>query len=196
MKNMGTKNSITNFLRANIKILQRMKGRKPLPLKIVKAKGTDRASRHNYNQPMPAANESLKQPPKWLDDKDSRAVWRRLAPGLVDTGVLTESDVVSFAHLCVVQSHLQGIKQEIDRLAVDMANKAKEKGQTWGYKYLLPRKAGGLEPNYLIRTYNQTLEKYITLCSEFGMTPSSRNRIKVEKPKEDNPFARFGGGSG
>lgn len=194
MSYMAIKDDIKRFLNESIKNIMNRKGqgRKPLPLQVIKAQGTDRASRHNYDQPEPPTSEKLKSPPRWLEDKDSRTVWRRLAPGLVDTGVLTESDSVSFAHLCVVQSHLQGIKREIELLAVDMANKANGKGQTWGYKYLLPRRGGGLETNHLIRAYNQTLEKYISLCSEFGMTPSSRNRIKVEKPKEENPFAKFG----
>lgn len=72
-------------------------GRPRKPTKLHAVQGTYRSDRHGTNEPDPPV-ASLK-PPAWLD-ADGRKVWRDLAPGFIEMGVLTEVDVEAFAHAC------------------------------------------------------------------------------------------------
>ena len=52
--------------------------------------------------------------------------------------------------------------------------------------------SGYFAHNPHIAIYNKALKDLNQMRSEFGLTPSSRTRIKVDKASDDNPFAALG----
>jgi phage terminase small subunit len=74
-----------------------MKGRKPLPTAVKLAKGTERKSRINGNEP--SLPKMPLEPPGYLSG-DALAFWSEHAKALIDAGVLRVSDRHAFGLLC------------------------------------------------------------------------------------------------
>ncbi len=71
-------------------------GRPPKP-RALKALHGDRRDRINDGEPVPAAGDVV---PSWPLSSDAQAVWDRLAPERIATGVLTSWDVDAFGMFC------------------------------------------------------------------------------------------------
>ena len=99
--------------------------------------------------------------PRWLS-QDAKRIWQRLAPELELAGLLTVVDGDAFAGLC---SSL-GIAKRLEKAA---AGGDWREVEAWRKAWLQAR-------------------QYMT---EFGMTPSSRSRITVEKPIDDKQRERM-----
>jgi P27 family predicted phage terminase small subunit len=136
--------------------------RKPTALKILQGKPGHRALPKGEVQPKVGC-----VPPPWLGLK-ARAEWSRLAPRLIELGLLTEVDGDAFAGVCLhtvrlatlakIQDSLTGAEVVLDAAA--LADCTKELRQLW---------------------------------SRFGMTPADRSRVTVVPPKEKDEFgALFG----
>ncbi|NTW56493.1 MAG: phage terminase small subunit P27 family [Chlorobiaceae bacterium] len=163
--------------------------RKQLPTKLHILKGTYRSSRHgNKIEPEPSVTVDLLIPPKWLD-KDAKKEWKNEAKMAVKLGILTEADVMMFADICILQArlkHAYGMIPKFDQHVIDQASK---NGKDWPFPMIRPGAKGALAHNPYIAIYNRCLVELNKMRSEFGLTPSSRSRIKIEKPADDNPFA-------
>ena len=48
-----------------------------------------------------------------------------------------------------------------------------------------------IQQNPLVVMARQTLQLIRSYCTEFGMTPSSRGRIQIDKPEEESPEEAF-----
>lgn len=167
-----------------------MKGRKRKPTNLHLLEGTYRKGRHGTNdEPQPEVlKDDLLEPPEWLRS-DAKEEWAKEAPKAVALGTLTESDISSFAHLCVEQANLKFAYK-----MVEVRNKAvleKSKG-SWLFPSIEQTLQGNVIQNPYVSIYNQALDKLLKLWAEFGMTPSSRTRINVSKPSETNPFGNLG----
>ncbi len=108
----------------------------------------------------------------------------------IKAGILTLSDRSAFADLCILQARVKRAYEDMHKFSETVKKKAEASGGTWEFDTILPpSKKGYFLQNPFIPIYNKALKDLNQMRSEFGMTPSSRTRIKVEKSTDDNPFA-------
>jgi P27 family predicted phage terminase small subunit len=163
--------------------------RKQLPTKLHILKGTYRSSRHgNIDEPEPNVTTSLLTPPKWLD-KDAKREWRNEAPMAVRLGILTEADVMMFSDICILQARLKHAYGMIPKFDEHVVDQAKKSGKEWPFPMIRPGAKGALAHNPYISIYNRCLLELNKMRAEFGLTPSSRSKIRIPKQENDNPFA-------
>lgn len=99
-------------------------------------------------------NSSLARCPKWLTG-DARALWRRIAPGAIKSGLLTTVDVPAFEALCQSYSRWR----QYERLTANKLELAIAKGY----------RNGAVKERQLM----------MQLGSRFGFDPSSRSNVTV-----------------
>jgi phage terminase small subunit len=133
---------------------------KPTPTATLAARGSWRANTRE-GEPKPPVLDTA-EPPAELTMRAAE-IWAALAPRLVATGVLTTSDVYSFARYCrllaVWEKVMTQFEESTDRSTVLTLAK-------------LSKIIADLEGN-------------------FGLTPSDRTALKVESPKPENDKERF-----
>jgi P27 family predicted phage terminase small subunit len=150
-----------------------MKGRKPHPtvLRMLRGNPGKRPAPPKEPQPTPVTNAAA---PDWLD-ADAQAEWRRVAPMLERTGVLTESDLDALAAYCEAWVTWKGATQKIRQFGMVI------KG---------PRDIPIQSP--YVRIAHNALQSMRGLLVEFGMTPSSRVRVAATpKPTTDSKWANL-----
>jgi P27 family predicted phage terminase small subunit len=138
-------------------------------------RGTQRPGRENAKEPKPEVVAPYR--PSYLD-ADAVAEWERLEPILLRMKVLTEADYIALALIC--QTHSTMIK-------------AQEQLTKSGILFKTP--SGYVQQSPLLAVVNGCVEKIITLCREFGLTPSARFRIQTtpgDGPMPDDEWSQFG----
>lgn len=97
-----------------------------------------------------------------------------MAPVLHAQQLLTEIDLVAFAQLCI---------------AHDRWVEAEKKVQKYGELITFGRR-GKAPPTVQVSPYlavaNRAYEQLRKMLAEFGMTPSARSRIEVDRPPPDD----------
>ena len=139
-----------------------MPGRKPLPNNIKRLHGTDQPCRMNDNEPQPIA--SIPRAPSHLS-KDAKTEWKRMSKTLYNLGLLTEIDRAALAAYC--QAYGRWVESE-------------KNVQKYGTVMISPDKGWPVQSPYL-SIANKALEQMHKYLVEFGMTPSSRSKISVNK---------------
>jgi len=144
------------------------KGRKPMPdaIRLVKY---SRPATERMNPDKPEYGIDI-QCPVGFDDKRKDA-WFTLVPNLIRAGVAKEIDVYSLEMLCE--------KWVEWRAAQDMVNNT-------GLVTKAPSGYPMMNPYYTISM--QIGKELRMMLAEFGMTPSSRQRVVVDKPKGNSAF--------
>jgi P27 family predicted phage terminase small subunit len=144
-----------------------MRGRKPLPSNVVRLRGNPGKRRLNDAEPRPASR--IPACPACLGE-EARKEWKRLARELAELGLLTGLDRGMLAAYC--QAHALWVE-------------AVSSIERYGTMVKSPNGYPMQSPYVMVR-----------IGAEFGMTPSSRTRIRVgERPPED-PFEAFLQGRG
>lgn len=151
-----------------------MGGRRPLPTKLKIIKGTSRKSRENKNEPKPEQLTKM-DPPDDLSERESK-VWRGVVESLSACGLFTEVDVNALKNYVRAQARADDACEQIAKTSL-----------------IIKTSNGNIVQNPLIGVANRAMEISNRLAVEFGMTPSSRSRIKVNMPEEKpaNPFDEF-----
>lgn len=152
------------------------KGRKPLPQSVKDAQGTSKACRVNNEKP--ESGEIQQTPPRHLS-KSAKSIWRSLVGQMTEKGLLQKSDAHSLAMYCSLY---------------DQWLEATRNVQSQGM--LIIDIDGGLKknPNFQIQTdLSKQLKPFF---SEFGLTPSSREKVRVkrgegEEDEESDEFDDF-----
>ena len=149
-----------------------MAGRKPLPTHLKLVKGTARPHRLNKAEPKPTV--AVPEPPGQLDER-ARAKFATMAAMLARHGVMTELDAGALARYAVVWCRW-----------VDAEAKIKRRGP------VVKTEGGNIIQNPFLAVANKCLLQMAQLESEFGLTPSSRSRIRMAEPAETvDPFEEF-----
>jgi len=148
-----------------------MKGRKPKPTNLKLIEGM-RKDRINYEEPLPSIGVP-KCPPSLVGE--AKREWKRLSSELADLGLLTKLDRAALAAYCAAWEKF-----------IDSNKQLKKEGmvtfiETKGGKYPT------ISPYLSIMT--KAAEQMRRFLIEFGMTPSSRSRIRIDKRTvEDEEF--------
>jgi P27 family predicted phage terminase small subunit len=162
-----------------------IRGRKPTPthLKLVKGDPRQRGMRKlqekaGHEARLPPA---LPSPPAELSD-DAKLEWHRLCAHLHPAGLLSHVDRGALAAVCTAFARWM----QIERLI------AKVRAADQTFEGVLIRSAkNNLIVNPLLAAARVAMNDYCRLCTEFGMTPSSRSRIDDVGSEGDDPDDRF-----
>ncbi|MGH9167383.1 MAG: phage terminase small subunit P27 family, partial [Acidimicrobiia bacterium] len=119
----------------------------------------DRRDRINRAEPEPPEAEVAC--PKWLSP-EARAVWARLAPGLVQRGILTVWDVDLFARFCALEVFNRLALEDVQQRGILVAgrNRARVK-------------------NPALQVVRDTGAELRALAARFGLTPSDRSQLRA-----------------
>jgi P27 family predicted phage terminase small subunit len=152
-----------------------MRGRKPIPSKVIDIRG---GSKHTHRPPRtdePQPSTDLPKCPSFLD-KEAKKEWRRMIHELKDTGILTSIDGAILARYADNYSKWKTAEQQLQKMPMVRFNPT-----------------GFAEINPYFRIANKAKEMMIKDLVEMGMTPSARSRVKVsgQKPKEEKSSERF-----
>ncbi len=155
-----------------------MKGRKPLPTNLKVIQGTAQPCRMNHKEPKPDNRKVTA--PKNLSD-EARKHWKTVVKNLGT--VITVMDQDALALYC-----------ELYAQWVDAGNMIKKKGMVIAD----PRYAGKktddgktitvpvMSPYF--RASMKLADQMKQMLCEFGMTPSSRTRIRADNPTAEDEF--------
>ena len=132
-------------------------GRKPKPTALKKLEGNPGKRPLNTMEPTPP-NVSIHCPQYLLPD--ARKEWKRLAPILIQMGLLTAADVVPFAAYCTAFARWKEAEEEISR-----------------HGSIYKDNEGRIRPNPYIAIANQQLREIKSFAAEFGLTPSNRSAM-------------------
>lgn len=145
---------------------------KPTNLKILQGNPGKRPL--NENEPKYSLSEDSLKPPSYLS-KYAKKEWKRIAPLLSKNGLLTEADITSLAGYC--QAYHRWI--ECEKLI-----------RTYGYTDTTDK--GNVIQRPEVGAANKALELMLKYGKEFGLTPSSRTSLHIEKTEEvEDPFMIF-----
>jgi P27 family predicted phage terminase small subunit len=153
-----------------------MRGRKPLPSNVVRLRGNPGKRRLNDAEPRPASR--LPSCPACLGE-EARKEWQRLLKELAGLGLLTGLDRGLLAAYC--QAHALWVEavSSIERYGTMVKSPN-------GYPMQSP----------YVAVANKQVDIMVRIASEFGMTPSSRTRIRVGETSPEDPFEAFLQGRG
>ncbi len=144
---------------------------KPLPTALKIFKNTARKDQLNEFEPTPDSDQI--KPPENLSD-DARKHWDHVVEQLVLAGIMTNLDNQALALYCEAYARWSTANAKIAKHG--MVIKAPS-----GYPVQSP----------YLSISNKAFEQMKAMLSEFGMTPSSRSRIKAEPKKIINEFDQF-----
>jgi P27 family predicted phage terminase small subunit len=149
-----------------------MAGRKPLPTHLKLVKGTARPHRMNSAEPKPAVLTPA--PPEHLDER-ARARFSELATMLAGQGIMTALDVNALARYVVVWCRW-----------IDAEAEVAKRGP------VVKTAAGNVIQHPSLAVSNRCFSQMRQIESEFGMTPSSRSRIRMNSVSDAlDPFEDY-----
>ena len=136
------------------------------PTQVKQLAGTLRPDRVNHNEPVGPILGKMPPCPSHLNG-EARKTWSKVGRALIDMGVLTGVDLQGLEAYCVVYARWQ-----------EAEKKLADSGQliVWGGKDGLTQ-----GPSPYLRIAEDSLKQMRAWMNEFGITPSSRSRVKVEK---------------
>ncbi len=146
-------------------------GRKALPKVTKELSGTFRKDQHNANEPVLPVYEKAPGPPTHITG-EARKAWQRVAKVLTTMGVLTEADLHALEAYCVVYARWEDAEANLKQYGVMLT------------------KGGSLFPSPYLRIAEDCLKQMRAWMNEFGITPSSRSRVKVDKKAPETPGGR------
>lgn len=150
-----------------------MKGRKPTPtnLRLLHGIRGKRALPKGEPKPEPC----YLNPPKDLGP-EAKAIWSEMAQPLYEAGILTALDAPALRLLCESHANWRKATEAIAREGMTCTTPS------------------GIErPSPWFRIQASSSELMLRLLSEFGMTPSSRTRVKIsEGPPDPDAVDLFG----
>jgi P27 family predicted phage terminase small subunit len=143
-----------------------MKGRKPKPTLFRTLEGNPGKRRINGREPKPPSG--VPRCPKHLDDV-AKTEWFHTCKVLKDMGLLSLADRAALAAYCTVYSRWVEAEAQVKKYGTIV--KSPDKG--------VPQKS----PYLTIA--DQALETMRKFMVEFGLTPSSRSRIRIPDSQSD-----------
>ena len=150
-------------------------GRRPNPTAIRLLNGNPSGRPLPTNEPRPAVK--LPPAPAYLSTV-AKAEWRSTGKRLRALGVMTEIDTTALAAYCQAYARWVDAEQQLNKLGV-LWESSDDDG--------IPM----FKQSPYLSIANKALEQMQKLLIEFGMTPSSRARVKATPPAEKDEFEDF-----
>lgn len=152
-----------------------MRGPAPKPTKLKIAAGNPGKRPINGEEPQP--EEASGRAPDWLSD-DAKKIWFQIAGPMTRSGLATAVDQYSLGRYCGLLAQWIRAYQESEKAGTSQYTVKNKQGKITGTKEF-PASA-------FVRRVGPQLT---ALEREFGMTPASRTRIRLERDNrvKDNP---------
>ena len=144
------------------------RGRKPKPTALKILEGNPGKRPLNDKEPQP--EKKAPRCPSWLEP-EAKKEWKRMAKTLEAIGVLTQIDKAAFAGYCQAYARWKEAEEFLSKHGTIFKTPS-------GYIQQVPQVS-------IAQTYLKVMKDF---CSEFGLTPASRTRIRVntaETPTDD-----------
>lgn len=163
-----------------------MRGPKPKPVELRVLHGT---AARAIAASVPKPRRQLPRCPEFLVG-EAELCWKRTAKELYDAGLLTVIDKDALAMYCTAYARWRDAEKVVaQRGLVVLTNvKKDDEGNVIG--------GGNYIQNPYLAIANKAMEQMLKLEAEFGMTPSSRTRVRADLPKraaQAQPRAPLGG---
>lgn len=151
-----------------------MRGRKPKPTRMKELEGNPGKRALNKKEPKP--DLAIPDCPAHLKG-EARKEWNRIVKELHALGILTNVDRAALVVYCTAWADY-----------VKACNKLEKEG------YVIISDKGGMYQNPWVALQKRSMDQIMRFAAEFGMTPSSRSRVRVEKedPAEELERLLFG----
>jgi P27 family predicted phage terminase small subunit len=147
------------------------RGRKPKPTETKKLEGNPGKRALNNQEPQP--DVAIPECPQHLEG-EARKEYKRISAILAKLKIISEIDMASLAGYCEAWgNYVQASKKVKKEGAVLYSDK--------GNAYLNPWK----------NIQTSEMDRMLRFSAEFGMTPSSRSRIKVESPTGEDEMLKY-----
>ncbi len=148
------------------------RGSKPKPAKLHELNGNpskrDISGKLKLEESLEKYENGYPEAPEWIKkSKIAHDEWNRIAPMLVNLGLLTKMDITSFEAYCKNYSRYREAEEEMDQI--------KKTWFTTGTNYVQQLPQVSIAHNYL-----KLCKDFMT---EFGLTPSSRGRMELPSNK-------------
>jgi P27 family predicted phage terminase small subunit len=140
----------------------------PTALKLVKG---ERADRINFDEPVPRQRDVTC--PSWVSPM-ARALWGRLAPDLIDAGVLTWWDREAFASMCEWYGTYRKAAADVQKRGTLVK----------GYR-------GSQVKNPSLQVARDAWDAFSRAAGKFGLTPADRTQLKVTREPRGADAERF-----
>jgi P27 family predicted phage terminase small subunit len=151
-----------------------MRGPAPTPDAVLRARGSRRAGRPDET---PSPPPGRTDPPSWLSE-EAREVWTELSSVLEEMGVLTVADRHALARYCRLHVRWRRAEDFIDKHGP--AHPLKDGNGNVKCLMPFPQVSEAAKLAVILTRMEQ----------EFGLTPSSRTRVKVDPKFRLSPSAR------
>ena len=138
------------------------RGRKKIPTEIARLRGSAKKDpqRINHNEPKPTQKKTRR--PMWIKDKHAKEAYTYYVNLLDELGVVTVAERVAMEQLAVAYANWRRCQEASDRDGIVIDGKR--------------------NPNDIAA--RDWYDRLLKILVEFGLTPSSRTRIVVNKPSE------------
>lgn len=148
-----------------------MRGRKSKPTALKELEGNPGKRALNKKEPKPAVEIPI-CPPHLKGA--ARTEWTRITTELHALKMITKLDRAALVAYCTAWGDY-----------VKACGKVEREGA------VITSDKGNLYQNPWVGIKSQSMERMLKISAEFGMTPSSRSRLKVETPTEDDDMAKM-----
>lgn len=148
-----------------------MSGRKPKPTALKRLAGNP--GKRALNDREPKFRQATMRAPRHLG-KEGKKEWRRVAQELDAVGLLTVVDRAALAAYC-----------EAWETWIDATRQVREEGM------VLVSATGYAYPHPAQKIRERAMAQMLKFAAEFGMTPSSRSRIKMPQADEPDELERL-----
>lgn len=133
------------------------------------------AGRNTLRSPRRGDAGPVRMPTGLARNKPAAAMWKRLAPSLIDSGRLTPESADAFAMLCRLHAELELLD---DQLTAEGFVVSTERGPV---------------ANPIARLARAARNDWVSLARDFGLTAASSARLpEIEDEEETDPLAEFG----
>lgn len=145
------------------------------PTRLKELAGTLRPDRANPDEPTPEILVKAPPCPTHIVG-DARKEWRKRSRILVEMGVLSRADLVALEVYCTIYARWLAAQARLDQYGMVIGHQPKLDSdgnvvqEAW------------FEPSPFLRIVDESVKQMRVYLSEFGMTPSSRGRVKAVKP--------------
>lgn len=159
-----------------------MKGRKPKPtaLKVLEGNPGKRPLPKNEPKPAPLAPKC----PAWLH-KDAKKEWKRVAPQLERLGMLTSLDMAALAGYCQAYARYKEAEEFLNKHGTTYPVWEREQDGKIKYDDSGEPILRQVQPWPQAILANKMLQQIRAFCTEFGFSPSARNRLSVQGADND-----------
>ncbi len=148
-----------------------MRGPKPKPTRLKELEGNPGKRAVNHQEPKP--DVEIPECPAHLNGA-ARTEWKRITKELHALKLIAKIDRAALAICCTAWADY-----------VKACNILRVQGE------VIISDQGGLYQNPWVAIKKRSMDQVMKFYAEFGMSPSSRTRLKVETPTEEDEMAGF-----